>query len=46
MRLAAGGRLALRGVRELLMTGDRRRRSRRATAALRRGYESLAARPR
>lgn len=46
MRLAAGGRLALRAVRELFLTGDRRRRSRQATAALRRGYESLAARPR
>lgn len=46
MRLAAGGRIALRGARELVLAGERRRRWRQATAALRRGYDSLAARPR
>jgi GT2 family glycosyltransferase len=46
MRLAAGGRIALRRAREIFLAGDRRRRSRQATAALSRGYESLAARPR
>jgi GT2 family glycosyltransferase len=46
MRLAAGGRLALRRVREPFLAGERRRRFRQATAELARGYEALAARPR
>jgi GT2 family glycosyltransferase len=46
MRLAAGGRLALRRVREAFLAGERRRRFRQATAELARGYEALAARPR
>jgi GT2 family glycosyltransferase len=45
LRAAAAARIALRRARELALGGERRRRHRRTTAALVRGYRALAAAP-